>query len=249
MTADLVMDIGAHVGNDSAHYLSEGFRVVGVEANPDLCAKLRNRFSSEIRSGKFELVEAAIGERAGELDFWVNGKDSQWSSVIQDVGERGGSSHRIRVRAVTFSELTRSFGVPYYAKIDIEGADVYCLRNLPVAGTPKYLSVEANELEYLFLLRSAGYDSFKCIDQMSHNDRRIPRFTRLRRTMGKVERRMHQMRFPVGSSGPMSHETLGRWQTLEQVAYEWLHHHFGIQRRTHLYCRSWLDFHATTAPS
>jgi FkbM family methyltransferase len=248
MVKDLVIDLGAHAGHDSAHYLSQGFRVVAVEANPELCRDLRDRFSKEIQEGKFRLLEAAIGEHTGESNFWVNERNAEWSSILQDVAERGGAARKISVPSVTFADLVRTFGLPYYVKIDIERADVFCLRALCETGIPRYLSVEAHELEYLFLLRSAGYNAFKCVDQMAHNDKSIPLFPRLRRNWGKLQRRIVKMPFPVGSSGPMSHETIGPWQTLDQAAYQWLHHRFGFQRRTHLYCRSWLDFHATVLP-
>ena len=33
---NLIYDVGAHLGEDSQHYLAKGFKVVAVEANPDL---------------------------------------------------------------------------------------------------------------------------------------------------------------------------------------------------------------------
>ena len=125
------MDLGAHAGHDSAHYLSKGFRVVAVEANPELCRDLRARFSKEIREGKFRLLEAAIGEHTGESNFWINDRNAEWSSILQDVAERGGRARKISVPSVTFADLLRTFGIPYYVKIDIERADVFCLRALP----------------------------------------------------------------------------------------------------------------------
>jgi FkbM family methyltransferase len=249
MVSDLVMDVGAHNGNDTAYYLSKGFQVVAVEANPNLCAQLRTRFANDLRNGRLRLVDAAISDQIGEADFWINDTQTEWSSIVQDMGVRGGSAHRIGVSTITMEHLFQNFGVPYYLKVDIERADVHCLRSLNKKDLPTYVSVEAHELEYLFLLRSAGYNAFKCIDQMAHNDMRKPFFPRLQRTWGKVERRIVKQPFPIGSSGPMPNETVGPWQTLEQVSYEWLHHHFGFQRRTHLYCRSWLDFHAAVIPS
>jgi len=247
MTSGLVMDIGAHNGNDTAHYLSRGFNVVAVEANPALCTQLRARFGTELSDGTLQLVEAAISNRIGLIDFWVNDTQTEWSSIVEEVGERGGAARRISVPTVTMEYLFGKFGAPYYLKIDIERADVHCLRSIRPNDRPSYVSVEAHELEYLFLLRAAGYNAFKCVDQMSHNDKQVPRFTRLRRMTEKIQRRVLHVnqRFPKGSSGPMPDETIGTWQTLEQTAYEWLHFNFGYQRRTRLYCHSWIDFHAT----
>ncbi len=38
MERDLVFDIGVNNGEDTAYYLRRGFRVVGVDANPDMVA-------------------------------------------------------------------------------------------------------------------------------------------------------------------------------------------------------------------
>ena len=43
--SELVFDIGMHNGDDTAYYLSRGYRVLAVEANPSLCASARERFA------------------------------------------------------------------------------------------------------------------------------------------------------------------------------------------------------------
>jgi hypothetical protein len=56
-----------------------------------------------------------------------------------------------------------------YLKIDIEHADRYCLDPLKRHRLPKYVSIEAHELEDLLILWVLGYRHFKVIDQMRHN--------------------------------------------------------------------------------
>ena len=46
----LVYDVGMHKGEDSDYYL-KGFDVIRFEADPDLAAQCRSRFSDEIKSG------------------------------------------------------------------------------------------------------------------------------------------------------------------------------------------------------
>ena len=41
--SDLIYDIGMHEGEDSEFYLLKGFRVVAVEADPDLCQAAAER--------------------------------------------------------------------------------------------------------------------------------------------------------------------------------------------------------------
>jgi hypothetical protein len=121
--------------------------------------------------------------------------------IARNVGF-GAEYHTVQVPAVPFSELLSEHGVPYYLKIDIEGADMLCVRALHEVGErPDYLSIESavtnpgagveqvfDELAELWTL---GYRAFKFIDQNQHPwvD---PRFTRL-------------------SSGPFGEKTPGPW--------------------------------------
>jgi hypothetical protein len=46
---DLIYDVGFHVGEDTEFYLKKGYRVLAVEANPELCARGQMRFADAIR--------------------------------------------------------------------------------------------------------------------------------------------------------------------------------------------------------
>ncbi|TIL80880.1 MAG: FkbM family methyltransferase, partial [Mesorhizobium sp.] len=48
MQADLVYDVGMNNGDDTAYYLHRGFRVVAIEADPDLCNGAVSRFGKEL---------------------------------------------------------------------------------------------------------------------------------------------------------------------------------------------------------
>ncbi len=143
--------------------------------------------------------------------------------------------------------------MPYYLKLDVEGAESYCLTSLRSMGLPRYISVEAESLEYLLLLWQLGYRQFKIVDQMRHNSR-FPDFTNDRvfsrlakRMCGYADRfknRAVKVAFPRGCSGPLGEDTPGSWQTMEEVAYNWLHLHFGHRNRGSLTPDSWYDFHA-----
>ena len=65
MDPKLVYDVGAHRGEDTAYYLHQGFRVVGVKANPSMADHLRNRFASEIASGAARPVAGRRGRDRG----------------------------------------------------------------------------------------------------------------------------------------------------------------------------------------
>ncbi|PYX16093.1 MAG: hypothetical protein DMG87_17645 [Acidobacteria bacterium] len=52
----IVFDVGMNNGDDSTHYLSKGYQVVAIEANPILVERARARFQKEIAAGQI-LIE------------------------------------------------------------------------------------------------------------------------------------------------------------------------------------------------
>ncbi len=51
MISNLIYDVGMNNGDDTAYYLEQGFRVVGIEANPDLAGHCRKRFQRQSTEG------------------------------------------------------------------------------------------------------------------------------------------------------------------------------------------------------
>ncbi len=167
---DLIIDVGMHNGDDTAYYLSRGFRVVAIDANPKLCESGMQRFSHEIQSGRLVIKNVGVANQTGDLTFWINSDIDEVSSFDQTMASRfGGQVDPVIVQTVRFHEILQEYGTPHYLKIDIEGLDSLCLRDLDGNHLPKYLSVEAHSLEPLFLLYEAGYREFKCINQMYHS--------------------------------------------------------------------------------
>lgn len=171
MERDLVFDIGANNGDDTAYYLRRGFRVVGVEANPDMVAWCERRFQEEIRADRLVLLNVGLAAEEGVATFFVSeGNRGVWSSFDPGLASRGNlAARQIAVQARSLRSLMQEYGVPFYLKIDIEGADHLCLRDIDPSDAPSYVSFEASEgrLEDLFLLVRAGYTRFKLIDQLT----------------------------------------------------------------------------------
>lgn len=69
---NLIIDVGMHIGNDTAFYLAKGFRVVAVEANPKLVDQARVRLSHEIATGRLTICNSAIVNYDGEIEFYVS---------------------------------------------------------------------------------------------------------------------------------------------------------------------------------
>jgi len=216
----LVFDVGAHVGEDSDFYLELGYRVVAVEANPDLAERLAKRFEQEIQRGRYIIVPKAIGEADEHIAFFVNKRRSIWGTTDPEWAARnehvGCPSEQIRVPCIRFEELLRLHGHPLYVKTDIEGADMCCVRALEhvdPAARPKFISVESNKTSWRELreefdaFERLGYDRYQVVDQRGHPSGRY-------RTL---DRGVIDYTFESGASGPFGTDLPGPWLTRRQA--------------------------------
>jgi len=176
----LVFDVGFNVGQDTAFYLSQGYRVIAVEADPSLAERARARFGGEIQAGRLQVVNVGIASKEGFADFWICEEKPEFNSFHRSIAARDSYSHKcIQVPVLPFSAIIERFGVPYFLKIDIEGNDRLCLDALSPSSLPAYLSVESecpldekqnsveDGLQVLQQLYSLGYRNFKLIDQLT----------------------------------------------------------------------------------
>lgn len=180
MHQDLIYDVGMHTGEDSAFYLALGFRVVAIEANPDLAARARERFARAIEQQRLSIVEAAIAPQPGRVEFWINRQNSEWSALDPAMAARRGERcEPVVVPARTFRSILDEFGPPFYLKIDVEQADLLCLDAIDPRDPPAFVSVEATGDQLLPALVQKGYTCFKIIRQtdlrpIAPGDRVIP---------------------------------------------------------------------------
>src|SRR5215831_9510764 len=106
MIPDLIYDVGANNGDDTAYYLSRGFHVVAVEADPTLIEQARERFPDEIRRGRLELVNVAVGPQEEVARFWICEGKSEWNSFDRRIASREGRQcHPINVQCRPFRDL------------------------------------------------------------------------------------------------------------------------------------------------
>lgn len=124
---DLSFDIGAHVGDRVAHFLSLGARVVAVEPQPRLMAGLKRRFGDNPR---VTLVSAALGAAAGTAKLAIDPAHPTVATLSPDyiaqAGESRGFRHvhwreEVEVEVTTLDALIAVHGVPAFCKIDVEG--------------------------------------------------------------------------------------------------------------------------------
>ena len=213
MQSDLIYDVGFHHGEDTAFYLTKGFKVVAIEAHPGLSQAGREKFASYIESGRLTLLNIAVAETSGPVSFFESDNDV-WGSIRHDAAERnerlGAGFREITVEGRQFREVLRQFGVPYYMKVDIEGADLLCLKALAeFEDRPKYVSIEAEVdvlsgiRDELTTLSGLGYFKFKIVRQGHVPLQSCPNPAR--------EGQFVEYKFPYGSSGMFGEEAPGEW--------------------------------------
>lgn len=176
LVPDLVFDVGLHRGEDTALYLAKGYRVVAFEAHPDHIAWCRARFAAEIADRRLRIVEGAItDELAGTVSFYIHASNSEWGTTEPSWVARNaaqGDSREIAVPAVDFPAILAEAGVPMFMKVDIEGADLECIRALAdVEARPYFLSLECDKTSSraaaaeVAMLESLGYARFALVQQ------------------------------------------------------------------------------------
>lgn len=175
---DLIFDLGFHNGDDTAFYLAKGFRVVAVEANPELFEAGLHRFDSDVRAGRLILLNKAISENSGKVDFFIHATKTEWSSCLLSMAESDGSSATcVTVDSTNLHKLILEYGVPHYLKVDVEGCDLFVAKHLSECELkPKFVSFETSKRDYFGIfsyLYVSGYTGFQLINQLNNPNRII----------------------------------------------------------------------------
>jgi FkbM family methyltransferase len=123
---DIVFDLGAYCGV-SAYYFSQMVgptgKVYAFEPDP-LNFSLLQRNIARHALTNVTPVQAAISDRSGFADFFSEGT---LGSTLSGYSSRFYDSGVTQVRTLTFEQACSTYGVPAFAKIDIEGAEVAVL--------------------------------------------------------------------------------------------------------------------------
>ena len=216
MVEDLIYDVGMHRGKDTELYLRKGFRVVAIEANPALVRLVQQSLAEFVESGRLTIIECAIASTPGTVPFWINTTDDLWASLSKDHTATWTSHDRIDVRASTFDSVLAAHGIPYYLKVDIEGADQLCLAALRKFPThPRFVSFECSFTDFeqtfdaLSTLWQLGYHRFKLVNQANHPFVRLPKPAR--------EGSYVDMKLDGTMTGPFGEEIPGEWLGIEEL--------------------------------
>ena len=161
---DLCFDIGAHYGNRTEIFLRLGARVVAVDAQEACIKAIGEKFPG---NQKLILVNKGVADAEGELPFYICEKASTISTFSNDWIKKmseGGIFSKYKwnktekVPVTTLDQLIKTFGMPKFCKIDVEGFELEVIKGLtrPI----NYLSFEFQRLFLENLANSINYVEF-----------------------------------------------------------------------------------------
>ena len=215
MDKTLIYDVGAHKGEDTEFYLEKGFRVVAIEAMPEFCESISKRFSEHVRSGALTVINVAVSNSPGNVNFYVDDRVSEWGTTNPDWSERNkgfgaGTGRTLTIPAAKLADILSKQGVPRYCKIDIEGNDLEALASLEgLPELPEFVSIESdktsweNLVEEFETFEKLGYRKYKILDQSLVSMQKCP--------AAPKEGKFVDWRFKTGSSGLFGDELPGTW--------------------------------------
>jgi FkbM family methyltransferase len=163
---DLCFDVGANIGNRIQPLLNLGANVVAVEPQESCRKFLTHRFGTKIK-----LVAKGLGENEEIKDFYIANSNtlSSFSNDWINQVKNGRFKHNtwnktVKVEMTTLDQLIRSYGVPSFIKIDVEGYELEVLKGLTS-------SVNMISLEYAVPEQTAKL--IACINRIEKNDKYI----------------------------------------------------------------------------
>ena len=232
---NLIIDIGANLGEDTELYLKKGFDVIAIEPNLNVTKELKAKFEKYLKSKKLVILTVAIRNTEGKIILYSNKGQPAWSSLNASLGQRGGNFDEIEVRSKTLYKLFKEFGVPYYLKIDTEGDDSNVISTLfNSQQKPKFISTANPSTNVLDSLYESGYSLFKLINQAKIAETKCPR--------PSCEGNFVDYQFKEGCSGLFGEETEGEWNNYKQIVAEiknfW---NLNPKKRANI---GWYDLHA-----
>lgn len=167
---DLVFDIGANIGENTALFATLGARVIAVEPL-EQCAAPISAYATRA-NWDVQVERCALGRQPGSLELSVcsraldiSSASAEWMNAMQRAGlARGPWDMQVVVPVSTLDALIMRYGSPSFIKIDVEGYEAEVLGGLSQRvdsiSLETHRATLATSLACLERLRELGFARF-----------------------------------------------------------------------------------------
>lgn len=132
------VDVGAHNGGSIFSVLEGGYtfdRMVSVEPDPEMIAKLEARFPSEIAAGTYQIAPVGLSDHLGSAQLLGDNTEGGASMIA---GKFGGSTGNVReIRLIDWPTFLADYNLRdarLWVKINAEGAEIAILDSIIAEG-------------------------------------------------------------------------------------------------------------------
>lgn len=173
-----IIDLGAYDGQDALMYLTQGYYVFCIEANPDNIPIINHTLAAY--KTHYQILNYGITMNGKEhRPFFIN-YFSTWSSFNEHKGSqiaswqgapRSGLNRKINIPTITIDQLYSQYIFSKfvdieYLKIDIEGLDHAILKSLLSSSVrPRFISCELGQSNIVDTMLALGYNTFCVVKQ------------------------------------------------------------------------------------
>ena len=160
---DLIIDVGANVGNKSNLFSKLADKVLAFEPSTSIFPILKHRY----KNSNVEVFNCALGSDNTNLDFYELKGNEWYSSLSKKHIETTVTERKVinpdliknkQVIVEKIENFIKKYGIPIYIKIDVEGYEYEVIRGLETA--VPLISFEANLPEFC-------QESINCINYLS----------------------------------------------------------------------------------
>lgn len=183
---DVVIDVGSNVGDFTDLFLAAGASVISIEPCNWLADHQRNRFHSQSKEGRFELVNVACSDKEGSATLYISKDESAAFSSLDPNwqpdkdGNPEGTPQNVLLKPLRDILKDRLKGrTPKVLKMDVEGHELTAFKGL----FPGDSSLYPDNLMFEFhtnpeilervkatigIMKDAGYVSFQFYIRHGH---------------------------------------------------------------------------------
>ncbi len=165
-----IYDFGMNNGDDIEYYLKKGLKIVGVEANANLCEFCRKRFRQYLQDGQLTILNCALSQNEAPepITFYIHKTHHELSQLPRPHQDVLSSFEATLVPQRKASSIVAEYGQPHYIKIDVEHFDHVVLADLFANNIfPDFISAESQSIDVFCILVAGGYSSFNLVDGLS----------------------------------------------------------------------------------